>query len=51
MNNCDSKTEADINQYMINGNNSINNINNFTGNENNNNSNRIIFDKKINLVN
>ena len=51
MNNGDSKTEADINQYMINGNNSINNINNFTNNENNNNSNRIIFDKKINLVN
>jgi pSer/pThr/pTyr-binding forkhead associated (FHA) protein len=50
MNNGDSKTEADINQYMINGNNSINNINNFTNNENNNN-NRIIFDKKINLVN
>ena len=51
MNNGDSKTEADINQYMINGNNSINNINNFTNNENNNNNNRIIFDKKINLVN
>jgi len=50
INNGDSKTEADINQYMINGNNSINNINNFTNNENNNN-NRIIFDKKINLVN
>ena len=49
INNGDSKTEADINQYMINGNNSINNINNFTNNENNNN--RIIFDKKINLVN
>ena len=51
MNNGDSKTEADINQYMINGNNSINNINNFTNNESNNNNNRIIFDKKINLVN
>ena len=53
INNGDSKTEADINQYMINGNNSINNINNFTNNENNNNNNnnRIIFDKKINLVN
>ena len=52
MNNGDSKTEADINQYMINGNNSINNINNFSNNEsNNNNNNRIIFDKKINLVN
>ena len=51
MNNGDSKTEADINQYMFNGNNSINNINNFTNNENNNNNNRIIFDKKINLVN
>ena len=51
INNGDSKTEADINQYMINGNNSINNINNFTNNESNNNNNRIIFDKKINLVN
>ena len=50
MNNGDSKTEADFNQYMINGN-SINNMNmnNFTNKENN--DNRIIFDKKINLVN
>ena len=45
----DSKTEADFNQCMINGN-SINNMNmnNFSRE---NNDNRIIFDKKINLVN
>jgi len=50
INNGDSKTEADFNQYLVNGNNmnNINNMNNFTNNENNN---RIIFDKKINLVN
>ena len=50
MNNGDSKTEADFNQYLVNGNNmnNINNMNNFTNNENNN---KIIFDKKINLVN
>ena len=50
INNGDSKTEADFNQYLVNGNNmnNINNMNNFTNNENNN---KIIFDKKINLVN
>ena len=48
MNNADYlKTEVDINQYKINGNNSINNMNNFTGNENDNNNN-IILDKKLN---
>ncbi len=47
MNNADYLiTEVDINQYKINGNNSINNMNNFTGNENDNN-NKIILDKKI----
>ena len=50
--NGDSKTEADMNQYMFNG----NNINNMNMNNNNFNaaskdSNRVIFDKKINLVN
>ena len=51
--NGDSKTEADMNQYMFNG----NNINNMNMNNNNNfnsaskDSNRVIFDKKINLVN
>ena len=44
--NGDSKTEADLNQYMFNGNN-INNNYNTTSKE----SNRVIFDKKINLVN
>ena len=45
MNNGDSKTEADFNPYVINGNNI--NMNSSTNKENN----RIIFDKKINLVN
>ena len=50
--NGDSKTEADMNQYMFNG----NNINSMNTNNNNFNSaskdsNRVIFDKKINLVN
>ena len=45
INNGDSKTEADFNPFMINGNNM--NTNNFTNKDNN----RIIFDKKINLVN
>ena len=37
--NCDSKTEADMNQYMIN------------GNSMSNNENKMIYDQKINLVN
>ena len=50
--NGDSKTEADMNQYMFNGNN-INsmNMNNNNFNSASKDSNRIIFDKKINLVN
>ena len=50
--NGDSKTEADMNQYMFNGNN-INsmNMNNNNFNSASKDSNRVIFDKKINLVN
>ena len=48
--NGDSKTEADFNQYMFNGNN-INNMNMNNFNTNSKESNRVIFDKKINLVN
>ena len=50
--NGDSKTEADMNQYMFNGNN-INsmNMNNNNFNSDSKDSNRVIFDKKINLVN
>ena len=53
--NGESKTEPDMNnQYMINGN-SFNNINNSLNNLNNNltsnENNKIIYDKKINLVN
>ena len=49
--NGDSKTEADMNQYMFNGNN-INNMNmNSNFNSASKDSNRVIFDKKINLVN
>ena len=44
--NGDSKTEGDFNNYMINGN-TFNNMNNLSSVENN----RVIFDKKINLVN
>ena len=49
--NGDSKTEADMNQYMFNGNN-INNMNmNNNFNTTSKDNNRVIFDKKINLVN
>ena len=49
--NGDSKTEADFNQYMFNGNNNMNNLNIIDNNTTSKESNKIIFDKKINLVN
>ena len=49
--NGDSKTEGDFNQYMYNGNNNMSNMNIMDNNITSKESNKVIFDKKINLVN